>query len=245
MTSAARIKPTKNGLAQTLSKSIVNHRLFMNSTQLTQPNINHDRDAVVQQATVSKIQPPEKKPLTFGQKVADKMASKVGSWGFLIGQTTILTGWVTCNLIPGLPHWDEKPFILLNLVFSFASAYTAPIVLMSQNRQSEEDRESANHNYQVTLQAAQQLELLHEKLDAHYTKKLDELTALIKQQQVANEANVVFMPVQAEHDIPALNEVTTLPTLKPQQKTVFVKPVNGQALLSQLNLDDVEVRFDG
>jgi uncharacterized membrane protein len=218
----------------------------MNSTQPIQTNTKQDQDAVVlKQATASKIQPPEKKPLTFGQKVADKMAAKVGSWGFLIGQTTILTGWVGCNLIPGLPHWDEKPFILLNLVFSFASAYTAPIVLMSQNRQSEEDRESANHNYQVTLQAAHQLELLHEKLDAQYTKKLDELTALIKQQQVASEANVVFVPVQAESQlIPLLDEATTLPALKTQQKTMFVQPVNGQSLLSQLNLDDVEVRFN-
>lgn len=219
----------------------------MNSTQLTQPNINTDRQdaAVLKQPTVSKIQPPENKPLTFGQKVADKMAAKVGSWGFLIGQTTILTGWVGCNLIPGLPHWDEKPFILLNLVFSFASAYTAPIVLMSQNRQSEEDRESANHNYQVTLQAAQQLELLHEKLDAQYAKKLDELTTLIQQQQMTNEANVVFVPVQAENQsAPLPYEVTTLPTLKTQQKTVFVKPVTEQSLLSQLNLDDVEVRID-
>jgi uncharacterized membrane protein len=219
----------------------------MNSTQPIQPNINRDQDAVVlNQSVIPKIQPPETKPLTVGQKVADKMAAKVGSWGFLIGQTTILTGWVGCNLIPGLPHWDEKPFILLNLVFSFASAYTAPIVLMSQNRQSEEDRESANHNYQVTLQAAQQLELLHEKLDAQYAKKLDELTALIKQQQMASEANVVFVPVQAENqDVSSLSEVTTLPTLKTPQKTVFVKPVNGQSLLSQLNLDDVEVRFNG
>jgi uncharacterized membrane protein len=119
----------------------------------------------------------------------------VGSWAFLIGQSTVLAGWVGCNLIPGAPHWDESPFMMLNLVFSFASAYTAPVVLMSQNRQSEEDRETANHNYQITLQAAQNLELLHEKLDAQYAKKLDELTVLIKQQQqAASEVKVVFVP---------------------------------------------------
>lgn len=171
----------------------------MNSTQSSQPGINESQQAavVLKQPHFSKIQPPEKKPLTFGQKVADKMATKVGSWAFLIGQSTILAGWVGCNLIPGLPHWDESPFMMLNLVFSFASAYTAPVVLMSQNRQSEEDRESANHNYQITLQAAQNLELLHEKLDADYSKKLDELTVLIKQQhQAASEVKVVFVPAQ-------------------------------------------------
>ena len=175
----------------------------MNSAQSTQPDINESQQApvVLKQPQSGKIKPPEKKPLTFGQKVADKMATKVGSWAFLIGQSTILTGWVGLNLMPGVPHWDESPFILLNLVFSFASAYTAPVVLMSQNRQSEEDRESANHNYQVTLQAAQNLELLHEKLDAQYAKKLDELTVLIKQQQQsASELKVVFVPT------PSINE---------------------------------------
>jgi uncharacterized membrane protein len=171
----------------------------MNSAPSTQTGINESQQApvVLKQPQSTKIQPPEKKPLTFGQKVADKMAAKVGSWAFLIGQSTVLAGWVGCNLMPGVPHWDESPFILLNLVFSFASAYTAPVVLMSQNRQSEEDRESANHNYQITLQAAQQLELLHEKLDAEYAKKLDKLTVLIEQQQqAASEVKVVFVPPQ-------------------------------------------------
>jgi uncharacterized membrane protein len=187
--------------------------------------------------TVAKLQPPEKKPLTLGQKIADKMAARVGSWAFLIGQTTILTGWVGCNLIPGLPHWDESPFILLNLVFSFASAYTAPVVLMSQNRQSEEDRESANHNYQVTLQAAQHLELLHEKLDAEYGKKLDQLTALIQQQQQsANQVKVVFVPTQTAHEFDHPSKLlATSPILNTQSKdTVFVNAPD-------LALDDLQV----
>jgi uncharacterized membrane protein len=199
----------------------------MNSTQSTQPvlNSNQPTAAVLKQPRSSKIQPPQKKPLTFGQKVADKMATKVGSWAFLIGQSTVLVGWVGCNLMPGLPHWDQSPFIMLNLVFSFASAYTAPVVLMSQNRQSEEDRESANHNYQVTLQAAQNLELLHEKLDTGYTQKLDELSALIKQQQQAqSEAKVVFVSTrnlnEFEHQP---NKIGTLSFLNTQPKgTVFV-----------------------
>jgi uncharacterized membrane protein len=215
----------------------------MNSTQSTQTDVNADQQAavVLKQPQSIKIQPPEKKPLTLGQKVADKMAAKVGSWAFLIGQSTVLAGWVGCNLMPGVPHWDESPFILLNLVFSFASAYTAPIVLMSQNRQSEEDREGANQNYQVTLQAAQNLELLHEKLDADYAKKLDELSALIKQQAV-NEVKVVFVPAKTGGEVAAeLNQIAVLPALKTQRETVFVKVAEGQSLASHLNLDDVEV----
>ncbi|HEY9611081.1 DUF1003 domain-containing protein [Allocoleopsis sp.] len=191
----------------------------MNSAPSTQPSINESQQApvVLKQPQSGKIKPPEKKPLTFGQKVADKMATKVGSWAFLIGQSTILTGWVGLNLMPGVPHWDESPFILLNLVFSFASAYTAPVVLMSQNRQSEEDRESANHNYQVTLQAAQNLELLHEKLDAQYAKKLDELIVLIKQQQQAsNEVKVVFVPTQQMNEFEhRSHKIATMSILNP------------------------------
>ena len=213
----------------------------MNSTQSTQPTLNSNQPtaAVLKQPQSSKIQPPQKKPLTFGQKVADKMATRVGSWAFLIGQSTVLVGWVGCNLMPGLPHWDQSPFIMLNLVFSFASAYTAPVVLMSQNRQSEEDRESANHNYQVTLQAAQNLELLHEKLDTGYTQQLDELSALIKQQQQAQgEVKVVFVPThnlnEFEHQP---NKIGTLSFLNTQQKgTVFVNVTE--------SLDDFEVKIN-
>ncbi len=191
----------------------------------------------------SKIQSPEKKPLTFGQKVADKMATKVGSWAFLIGQSTVLLGWITFNSIPGLPHFDEQPFILLNLMFSFASAYTAPVVLMSQNRQSEEDRENANHNYQVTLQAAQQLELLHQKLDAEYSKKLDTLTALIQQQQAVNEVKVVYVPTQTtpefDQQFQTIAQATHL-TSHPHN-TVFVNVPGESAIASNLDLDNVTV----
>lgn len=211
----------------------------MDSMKSTKPDISTEQQATVsKQSNFAKVQPPEKKPLTRGQRLADKMASKVGSWGFLIGQSTVLVGWVSCNLVPGLPHWDESPFILLNLMFSFASAYTAPVVLMSQNRQSEEDREAANHNYQITLQAAQNLELLHEKLDADYAKKLDELTALIKQQQAVSETKVVFVPTQAvnefeqeHHKVTALSFLNT-----PHKETVFVNTTK--------SLDDVEVKIN-
>ncbi|MBD3887669.1 DUF1003 domain-containing protein [Phormidium tenue FACHB-886] len=171
------------------------------------------------------------------------MASKVGSWAFLIGQSTVLVGWITFNSIPGLPHFDKQPFILLNLMFSFASAYTAPVVLMSQNRQSEEDRESASHNYQVTLQAAQHLELLHEKLDAEYSKKLDELATLIKQQQAASEVKVAFVPTQTTHEFDHHAQVTThASALSSHPKsTVFVNVPAGSAIASNLNLDDVQV----
>ncbi|MBL1177873.1 DUF1003 domain-containing protein [Pantanalinema sp. GBBB05] len=223
----------------------------MNSTESKPTPIHHSSTSTteVNRSKDFKIHPPEKQPLTFGQRLADRMASKVGSWAFLIGQTTVLAGWVGANLMPGVPHWDESPFIMLNLVFSFASAYTAPVVLMSQNRQSEEDRENAQHNYQVTLQAAQNIELLHEKLDAEYNRKLDELTALIQQQQqTPSEVKVVFVPVQANHE-PDFEPVMATDAVKAAQLSMGNSQVKGMVFVNvpsdcqqtHLNLDDATV----
>lgn len=130
--------------------------------------------------------------LTFGQKLADAMAAKVGSWGFLIGQTIVLTGWVGANTIPGMPHWDQSPFILLNLVFSFASAYTAPVVLMSQNRQSDEDREQAAQNHLVNLRTAESIELLHRKLDELQARiSIADSTSLLSQPENKTAATII------------------------------------------------------
>ena len=73
-------------------------------------------------------------------KLADKIASFIGSWTFIIIQTTILTVWTVINAI-GLVHYDLFPFILLNLFLSFEAAYATPLILMSSTRQAEKDRE--------------------------------------------------------------------------------------------------------
>ncbi|WP_392531571.1 DUF1003 domain-containing protein [Nostoc sp. C117] len=159
--------------------------------------------------------------LTRGQRLADKFAAQVGSWGFLIGQSAVLAGWVGINAIPGLPHWDETPFMMLNLVFSFASAYTAPIVLMSQNRQSDTDRKNAEIDHKVNLKAGQNIELLHEKLDEIHTQQLNELTKIIKeQQQVLSELRITLVPTSKE-----TKEVkfSVLPGLHAQTNVKFPK----------------------
>ncbi len=131
---------------------------------------------------------------TIGQRLADSMASEVGSWRFLISQSAVLAGWVGLNMMPGVPHWDQSPFMMLNLVFSFASAYTAPIVLMSQNRQSDIDRKNDKLDHQVNLRAGQNIELLHEKLDNLHSQQLKELTQIVKeQQQVIKELKVTLV----------------------------------------------------
>lgn len=188
--------------------------------------MNEQEQATSTQANASVPKPEQSaaKQLTFGQKLADKLATKVGSWPFLIGQSTVLAGWVGCNLMPGVPHWDESPFIMLNLVFSFASAYTAPIVLMSQNRQSDEDREHAKLNFQVNLQTAENLELLQTKMDEVYSQKMTELTQLIQQQQALNAAQAGKTAPEPTVELRLPHYIGLLPNQDSQAKPKSVAP---------------------
>ena len=115
--------------------------------------------------------------LTFGQKLADKVADGMGSWGFIIAQTLIVVIWMTLNVVGFVYKWDPYPFILLNLLFSTQAAYAAPIIMMSQNRQSQRDREHAEADYQVNLKSKEEIEntlwkkLLFEKLHKKTRRK--------------------------------------------------------------------------
>jgi uncharacterized membrane protein len=106
-----------------------------------------------------------KAQLALGERVSDRVAAIVGSWRFIIIQSTVLVIWMVLNVVGWMAHWDPYPFILLNLVLSFQAAYTAPIIMMSQNRQAAIDRQSAAHDYDVNLKAELEIELLHQKLD--------------------------------------------------------------------------------
>jgi uncharacterized membrane protein len=103
--------------------------------------------------------------LSFGERVSDRVAAVVGSWRFIIIQSVTLVIWLALNIVAWSEHWDPYPFILLNLVLSFQAAYTAPIIMMSQNRQAAIDRDAAELDYDVNLKAELEIELLHQKLD--------------------------------------------------------------------------------
>ncbi|WP_157016830.1 DUF1003 domain-containing protein [Mesorhizobium xinjiangense] len=109
--------------------------------------------------------PDPMEALSAGQRVADLVASVMGSWKFIIFQTIVLVGWVSINLIGVAKSWDPYPFILLNLALSFQAAYAAPIIVMSQNRQQDIDRMAAQNDYKINLKAELEIELLHEKID--------------------------------------------------------------------------------
>jgi uncharacterized membrane protein len=124
--------------------------------------------------------PPTPPPLGTGDRVADRIASVVGSWPFVILQSILLTAWILFNVYAWVQAWDPYPFILLNLMLSFQAAYTAPIILMSQNRQAILDRQDQANDYDINLKAELEIELLHHKIDLLRTKEIQLLTELVK-----------------------------------------------------------------
>ncbi|MDY0151422.1 MAG: DUF1003 domain-containing protein [Candidatus Cloacimonas sp.] len=107
--------------------------------------------------------------LTFGQRVADRVASFGGSWPFIGIFTVVLIIWIGMNSLILLFHakpFDPYPFILLNLFLSMLAAIQAPVIMMSQNRHAERDRLDAQHDYEVNLKAELEIHSLHEKIDA-------------------------------------------------------------------------------
>jgi uncharacterized membrane protein len=116
----------------------------------------------------------------LGARVSDAVAETVGSWRFIIIQSVILAIWMLLNVVGFVEHWDPYPFILLNLVLSFQAAYTAPIIMMSQNRQAQIDRDAAQHDYDVNLKAELEIELLHQKVDLLREKEMARLIEIIQ-----------------------------------------------------------------
>jgi uncharacterized membrane protein len=148
--------------------------------------------------------------LTVGQKVADAVASRMGSWSFIIIQAVILVIWGFLNAMPWWPWpWDRYPYIAANLLLSCEAAFAAPIIMMSQNRQAEKDRLTAQNDYvtdckgeeevrhimqhldhqdALILQVVQHLEVQNKRIDQQeqliltITQKLEEQNKLLEEQ---------------------------------------------------------------
>lgn len=106
-------------------------------------------------------------PKTFGQKASDKLTHWAGSWVFIIGFFVFIVLWMAVNttwLIFGRT-WDDYPFILLNLALSCLAAIQAPIILMSQNRQGEKDRQKSEYDYAVNRKAERGIEQIQKQLN--------------------------------------------------------------------------------
>jgi uncharacterized membrane protein len=103
---------------------------------------------------------------TLGQRAADRVAALVGSWRFIIVQSGLLILWVILNITAWWRHWDPYPFILMNLFLSLQAAYTAPVLMMSQNRLAERDRLEAHNDYILNQKAEHEVHAILEHLAA-------------------------------------------------------------------------------
>jgi uncharacterized membrane protein len=123
--------------------------------------------------------------LTFGQRLADRVAAFGGSWTFILSALVALTCWIVLNALV-LTHrgkaFDPFPFILLNLVLSMLAALQAPVIMMAQNRQETKDRINAAHDYEVNLKAELEIMALHQKVDGLREQQWAELIALQQKQ---------------------------------------------------------------
>ncbi len=120
---------------------------------------------------------------TTGQKIADKVAAFGGSWKFIILFGLFILIWICINIFwVANKGFDPYPFILLNLILSCLAALQAPVIMMSQNRQEEKDRERAKKDYMINLKSELEIRILHEKIDHLIMHQQQELLEIQKVQ---------------------------------------------------------------
>jgi len=137
-------------------------------------------DAIKNNAILSEnIQDEIEGDLTVGEKIADRVAAFGGSWTFIIAFFSFILIWMLINVwLLATKPFDPYPFILLNLILSCLAAIQAPIIMMSQNRQEQKDRQRSEHDYKINLKAELEIKLLSEKMDhllVHQNNKLLEI----------------------------------------------------------------------
>ncbi len=143
----------------------VQHTLEQEKGELSDLEIEVVRSMQEQELLTKNLNEQFDSNLTFGQRIADKVATFGGSWNFIISFGIVLAFWITMNSIAMVRHFDPFPFILLNLVLSCIAAMQAPVIMMSQNRQETKDRLRSEHDYQVNLKAELEIQGLSEKID--------------------------------------------------------------------------------
>jgi len=139
--------------------------------------------AIEQNSILSEnIEDDKEEKSSFGQRMADRIATFGGSWTFIIVFFSFIMIWILGNIwFLAQKAFDPYPFILLNLILSCLAAIQAPIIMMSQNRQEQKDRRRSEHDYKINLKAELEIKLLSEKIDhllVHHNKKLLEIQEL-------------------------------------------------------------------
>ena len=128
----------------------------------------------------------EKEKYTLGQRAADAIAKFAGSWAFIFSFAGVLVLWMVINAILATKAFDPYPFILLNLVLSCVAAIQAPLIMMSQNRQEEKDRNRAENDYKVNLKTEIMIEDLYDKVNAILAKQ-SQIEKLLTEKKTKDE----------------------------------------------------------
>ena len=160
------------------------HKGLLEGIHFKFPKFKHEHPPVIDVNEVADER------MTIGQRVADKVASTVGSWRFIIIMSILLLAWLILNSVAWIFHWDSYPFILLNLALSFQAAYAAPFVMMSQNRQSEKDRLTAQNDYLINCKGEEEVRFIMDHLD-HQDTVLLQLVKRIEEQHLEIKEHLV------------------------------------------------------
>lgn len=131
-----------------------------------------------EQLLLSKMPGLDELPQTLGNRVADRVASFGGSWTFIISFLLFMLVWIGINLYLLSRPFDPFPFILLNLLLSTVAALQAPLIMMSQNRKEERDRQRSVSDYMVNLKAEIEIRNLHQKIDLLMAEQMKTLFEL-------------------------------------------------------------------
>ena len=151
-----------NGLRQKYISSC----LMKDNEQLLKLQKDFTKSLHKLQSLTKTVEETDFSDLTLGQRVADKVATFGGSWTFIISFGFVITLWISINSwLLSIKPFDPYPFILLNLLLSCLAALQAPVIMMSQNRQEEKDRERAKKDFLINLKSELEIRLLHEKVD--------------------------------------------------------------------------------
>lgn len=165
----------------------------------------HENDRLLRNMVSRNVNEVEEERMTLGQRIADKVADTIGSWPFIITQTVILLTWITLNVtLRPDERWDIYPFILLNLALSFQAAYSGPVIMMSQNRQSAKDRLAAEIDHQVNAKA--ELEI-------------NNLIRHMQELELSLEQNIAEVKRLVSSDTKRKKKVTTERPRTPRRKT--------------------------
>jgi uncharacterized membrane protein len=157
----------------------------------TDPDVVRELEALEQRIAAAVLRKrPERDPnqafdqtLTVGARLADRVVAVMGSWRFIVVQSAILIVWIVANVAELLWRpWDPYPFILLNLMLSFQAAYSAPVIMMSQNRKAAKDRLEADLDLHTNLRAEALIEELHVSMDELRLRQWSELLSIQQRQ---------------------------------------------------------------